>query len=121
CHPEAESLWVMVPTRGLRFFNHLRNRHTSELATPNYQCAVEHAPLAEVLKQTSDRLIGALGCTPHLLFKMGMIIPDLAVDVELNKPHPTLDQTPGHQAASSVRIGRLFADAVHLERRRIFL
>ena len=40
------------------------------------------------------------------------------VDVELHEPHAALDQPAGDQAAPAVRVGRLAADAVHLQRRR---
>ena len=121
CHPEAESFGVVVATRRARPFNNLRDRHATEFASPDHQRAIEQAPLLEVLKQGTDRLIGPLGGRPHFVFEMGMIIPDLTVDIELHKPHSTLDQTPGHQAASTVRVRRLLANAVHLERGRIFL
>src|SRR5439155_5447090 len=44
CHPESKRLGVVVATRRLRSFNHLRDRHASELATPDYQRAVEQSP-----------------------------------------------------------------------------
>ena len=44
-----------------------------------------------------------------------------AAGVELHEPHAALDQPPGDQAVAAELVGRLLADAVHVERRCVFL
>ena len=79
---------------------------------------VEQAALLQIAQQGGDRLVGALAGGLQVDRQAVVVVPDLAVDVELHEADAALDQPAGHQAAAAVGVGRLAADAVHLQRGR---
>ena len=92
----------------------LRNGQAAELSAPKDQGAVEKAALLQVPQQGGDGLVRAAASGPQVRRKRCVVVPDLAVDVELDEADSALDKPPGDQASPAVRIGRLLANSVHL-------
>src|SRR5262249_19664906 len=111
-HPDAEPAWIVVAAIGRTA--QLRNGQPAELAAPDHECVLEHFPLFQIRKQSGDWLISAQTARPDAALQIRVVVPEVAVDVDLDVPYAALRQTPGHQAPAAVRIGGVVADAIHL-------
>src|SRR5215831_2334801 len=121
CHPEAEPFGIVIPAGRLRAFDYLCDRHATELTAPNHKRGIEQTPLFEVLKQSPNRLIRACRSRSDFLLQMRVVIPDLTINVKLDKPDPAFDETPCHETTPTVRVRGFLADAIPLAGcRRLF-
>ena len=91
----------------------LRDGQSAEFTTPNNQGVAEQAALFQILKQPGNRQVGACAGGFQLARQRGVVVPDLGVDIELDKADAAFHQAAGDQAAASVGVGGRLADAVH--------
>ena len=105
--PQAERFRIVIPAlyvqgAPLISLGHLPVGKTSELAPPDDQSTVEQASLLEIFEKGSNRLIGSVASTSYSIFQVGVIIPNLTVQADLNIPDSSLNQSPRHDATARV-------------------
>ena len=113
-HPHREALGVVVAAVAV-----LRVRRAAELAAPEDERVVEHPALLEVGKQCRDRLVDLAALLRELLAQVAVRVP--AAVAHLDEAHALLGEAPRQQALARERVGRLLADAVHVERRLLLV
>lgn len=57
CHPDTETIRVMVPAKSGFAIARFRRRCATEFSSPQYQCGVQQAALFQVCQQASDRAL----------------------------------------------------------------
>src|SRR5262249_31075849 len=94
------------------------HREPPELAAPDYQSLVEQAALFQVLQQARDRLVRLAGELLVVALDVDMAVPRALVfhppGVDLDEPHPALDQAAGGEALPREVVASRVADAVEL-------
>src|SRR6266446_6822414 len=76
--------------------------------------SVEQAPGFEVFHQSSRWLIRFAATIGEIALDALVVVPDLAVDEKLNKPHAALDESSGNQAPCAVFASGRLIEAVEL-------
>ena len=92
----------------------LGNRQPAEFPTPGQQRAVEQTSLVKILKQRGYRLICLATGRGQARADVGVVVPDLEIDEQLNKPNAPFDQPAGDQATATIRICPLAPHSVPL-------
>src|SRR5437660_6459120 len=126
CDPGAEALAVVIAPGLFDGSVVLSHRQTADFAAPMDNCSVEQAARFEIFHQSSRGLIGFAAAVGEVALNTLVVIPDLAVDEELHKPHatfdePSCDQTTraifaSHRLVQSVKLPGRFAFAGNIER-----
>ena len=111
--PHREAVRVMVTAGAL---GELGRRLTAKFAAPDDERLVEQPPALEVLEQTGDRQVGV----PRMLRMVGddvavgvpVVVVVGAAGVDLNEPHPALDEPTRQQALAAEVSGSGPVDSV---------
>ena len=90
-HPKAETVGTMVASSGCASITDLRKRHSSKLASPDDQCVVEETALLKVLQQCCCRLVSLPATVAQAFVQIGMSIPDLSFNIDLDKTNSALN------------------------------
>src|SRR5262249_48915234 len=87
--PRAERIFVVVAAGFLLVLvgGQLGDWQPAEFAAPDDQCAVKEAALLQVLQKRGNRLIGALARGLQAGSERRMVVPNLAVDIELHRAY----------------------------------
>lgn len=88
----------------------------AEFAAPPDQSILQESALFEILEQTCDGLVG-VESMKSMFREVRMLIPARVIGIvaviDLDIPHPSFGQSPGHEALFSEVVRSLFTDAVH--------
>src|SRR5882762_450529 len=98
-HPKRKRSRIVIAARIPGVLFELRNRHSPELAAPQHQSLRQQSALLEILEKRRYRFVRACAGRLEIVLNLRVIVPDLAVDVELDEPNTTLHQSSSHQAA----------------------
>ena len=118
---------LVVITPGLQHVlvpGQLSNRQPAELAPPGQQRTVQQSSLVKILEQRGNRLVWLATSGGQARADVGVVVPDLKIDEQLNKPDAPFDHSTGDQALATkgfrsdgLLMGRLVSgNAVQVER-----
>src|SRR5205809_3976210 len=113
-HPNGEPAGIMVASGRPRVVPDLGQRHPSKLTAPNDQCAVQQTALLQIFEKSSSRLVGLSTTVTQTVFQVGMGVPDLAFNKDLNETNAPFNEASRHQAALSVGGRDFLVEAIHL-------
>src|SRR5204863_10023512 len=100
--PTAEPLAIVIAPGLLGRAVVLGHGQPADLAAPVHNRGVEQAARLEVLHERGGGLIGLAAAIDEVLRDALVVVPDLAVDEELDETHAALDEAAGDQATRAI-------------------
>src|SRR5262245_64479674 len=82
----------------------LRDWQPAELAAPDDECRIQQPALLQVAEQSGHGTVRPVARGLQLAPEIGVRVPDLSVDVELDEAHAALNEATGDQAAAAIGV-----------------